>query len=112
MRVRAPAWLVTLAVLAGAGLCVRLGIWQLSRLHQKQAYNRAVAQALAGPTLPLGGAASDSGTAGHRALARGRYDEARSFVLRARVFDGRPGVELVTPLVLEDGTALLVDRGW
>jgi cytochrome oxidase assembly protein ShyY1 len=33
-------------------------------------------------------------------------------VLRARTNDGANGFEIVTPLVLEDGTALLVNRGF
>jgi cytochrome oxidase assembly protein ShyY1 len=31
---------------------------------------------------------------------------------RGRAVEGRVGFEVVTPLVLDDGTAVLVDRGW
>ena len=42
----------------------------------------------------------------------GRYDESRQVVIGGHVNQDTPGVEVVTPLVLDDGTAVLVDRGW
>jgi cytochrome oxidase assembly protein ShyY1 len=44
--------------------------------------------------------------------ATGRYDPANQVLVRGRTVDGRVGLEVVTPLVLGDGTAVLVDRGW
>jgi surfeit locus 1 family protein len=40
------------------------------------------------------------------------YDFSRERVWPGRSFDGTPGVALVTPLRLVDGSAVLVDRGW
>ena len=46
-------------------------------------------------------------------MAEGRYDQAREIVLRGEVFEGVPGVRVVTPLLLaESGPAILVDRGF
>src|ERR671921_1462337 len=42
----------------------------------------------------------------------GRYDPAHEIQARGRTVDGSVGFEIVTPLVLPDGTAVLVDRGW
>ena len=42
----------------------------------------------------------------------GRYDPQHEILARARTVNGRVGFEIVTPLVLADGTAVLVDRGW
>src|SRR6185503_4476505 len=48
-----------------------------------------------------------------RIEARGRFDESRQVLLSGRAHAGSPGVHLVTPLLLGDGsTAVLVDRGW
>ncbi|MEP7028880.1 MAG: SURF1 family protein [Candidatus Eisenbacteria bacterium] len=99
-------------------VCVRLGFWQLDRLHEKKALNARLAAALAAPALDL--AAADEALAhGDDALrfgryrVRGRFDETRQFLLMGRAHDGEPGVEVVTPLAPEDGSpAVLVDRGW
>jgi cytochrome oxidase assembly protein ShyY1 len=42
----------------------------------------------------------------------GRYDPAHEIQARGRTVDSDVGFEIVTPLVLADGTAVLVDRGW
>jgi cytochrome oxidase assembly protein ShyY1 len=42
----------------------------------------------------------------------GRYDTQHEILARARTVNDRVGYEVVTPLVLADGTAILVDRGW
>ena len=112
MRLRSV--LVALAVVAGASVCVRLGFWQLSRWHEKRALNAALERALAAPPLALGAEPrSEAEVLGRRIEARGRYDESRQILLGARPHAGAPGVEVVTPLVLEGGTeALLVNRGW
>src|SRR5204862_6044625 len=44
--------------------------------------------------------------------ARGVYDYAHERLWHARSYEGVPGVDLVTPLRLADGAAVLVDRGW
>src|SRR5262245_49889433 len=106
--------LVSLFVLAGASLCVRLGFWQLSRWHEKRALNQALERALSAPPLPLGARPlPEPQVLGHRIEARGRYDESRQVLLGARPHMGEPGVEVVTPLLLEGGSsAILVNRGW
>jgi cytochrome oxidase assembly protein ShyY1 len=47
-----------------------------------------------------------------RVTATGTYDTAHEVLVRNRSADGQNGLEVVTPLVLADGTAVLVDRGW
>jgi surfeit locus 1 family protein len=47
-----------------------------------------------------------------RLRAHGAYDYARERLWRARSYEGVPGVDLITPLRLADGAAVLVDRGW
>jgi|SRR5437867_2864731 len=106
--------LVVLLVLAAASVCVRLGFWQLSRWHEKRALNRALARALAAPPRELGAKPHpEADVLGSRIEARGRYDESRQVLLGARPHMGEPGVEVVTPLLLEGGSsAVLVNRGW
>lgn len=99
-----------------AAVFVRLGIWQLDRLGERRARNARVAARLALPPLDV----ADPGLLGlpadsmrhRRIVARGVYDFGREQVWRGRSFEGTPGVALVTPLRLADGSAVLVDRGW
>jgi surfeit locus 1 family protein len=93
----------------------RLGVWQLSRLHQRQAANRVTLAARSAPPVLLPGSALERPETliGHRVIARGRYDHDHDIVLRGEALQGVPGVHLVTPLRLAGGdTALLVDRGF
>ena len=47
-----------------------------------------------------------------RVTATGTYDADATVVVRYRTRDGASGVDVVVPLVLADGTSVLVDRGW
>lgn len=97
-----------------AGVCVRLGIWQLRRLHQRRAHNALVAAARARPELDLraGLPLPIDSLRDRRLRARGAYDYTRERLWHGRSYEGIPGVDLVTPLRLPDGSAVLVDRGW
>lgn len=108
--------LVLVAVLL-AGLFVRLGFWQVSRHHERVAENRVRAtrgdKSLLDWAAP-GAAEVPRDTAGllwRRVRVSGRYDRAREIVLRGRSFEGRPGVEVLTPLLVGEA-AILVLRGW
>jgi surfeit locus 1 family protein len=107
-------FLTTLLVLAGGALCVRLGIWQLDRLEQRRAFNAHVEAMWAAEPLDLAGQpADDLTTMEYRAVAvSGTYDFENQVVLRNRYFQNESGYNLLTPLLLDDGSAVLVDRGW
>jgi surfeit locus 1 family protein len=100
------------AALAVAIVCVGAGIWQLDRLGQRRARNAVVAARLARPPLPVERGTSPDSVRQRRIVARGVYDFARERVRTFRSFDGTPGVALITPLRLADGSAVFVDRGW
>ena len=108
-------WLLaTLLVLAGAALCARLGIWQLDRLDQRRAFNDQVSSMRALPPLDISaGAPADIGTMEYRAvIASGTYDFVNQVAIRNQYYNELYGFDLLTPLRLADGTAVLVDRGW
>jgi surfeit locus 1 family protein len=98
--------------LAIAGVCVGLGFWQLDRLGHRRARNAVVAARLARPPLAVERGTSPDSVRDRRLVARGVYDFGRERVWPLRSFDGTPGVALVTPLRLADGSAVFVDRGW
>jgi len=103
----------TLLVLAVAAVCIRLGFWQLSRLDERRALNAAIAERSTDPPVLLTGALRDSaGLIFRLATASGRYDNEHTIVLPGRSYRGSPGVLVITPLHLPDGSAVLVQRGW
>jgi surfeit locus 1 family protein len=106
--------LVLIVALAAAAVCVRLGFWQLSRLREKRTLNAALRESERSPALVVSGDPPPAVLALDRPLqATGRFDEAHQFLLSGRFHDGEPGVEVVTPLRLDESpAAILVNRGW
>lgn len=101
---------VTVAV---AGVCVALGLWQGRRLSERRAVNRVALEGRARPPVDLNQPGAGTDLRQRLAVARGRFDHDRAFVLRGRVERSAPGVQVVTPLLLHDrDTAVLVNRGF
>ena len=112
MRLGRRDVLAALVALAIAIVCVRLGVWQLDRLGQRRARNAILAARLALPPLTVERGTSPDSARQRRLIARGVYDFAHERIGAGRSFDGTPGVALVTPLRLADGSTVYVDRGW
>jgi surfeit locus 1 family protein len=106
--------LTVVSVLVIAAVCARLGIWQVNRLEQRRSANAAALAARSAPPLVLqGGSQATVTMANRRVEATGHYDRGHDIVLRGRQYRGVPGVEIVSPLLLEGGrTAVLVNRGF
>jgi cytochrome oxidase assembly protein ShyY1 len=106
-----PRWVAGhLLVLALTGSFIALGFWQLGRDHHKQALVRRAHAAFAAPAPEV-----TSGThiaEGDRAQASGHYEVAHQVLLRNQVHGSKDGDDVLTPLVLAVGTAVMVDRGW
>ena len=105
--------LPTLATFAAVTLFVVAGNWQRDRMAQKEAWGEQLARAEAAPTVSLPYGVDDWEPLRFRSVeARGRFDAARQFLVDNKVHQGRAGYHVVTPLALDDGRVLLVDRGW
>jgi surfeit locus 1 family protein len=112
MSVRARV-LLTILFLAVAAVCTRLGVWQVHRLRERRAANAAALSARSAPVVLLDGPSSAPDPAGRRVRARGRYDHTHDLTLRGKEYSGVPGVEIVSPLLLDGRTqAVLVNRGF
>jgi surfeit locus 1 family protein len=114
-RVRGPVrrLLPTLAMVAAVALCVAAGNWQRSRMAQKEALGARLAAALSAPVVALPAGVDDWSTWRFRQVElAGRYDEARQILIDNKVHAGRAGYHVVTPLLLADGRAVLVNRGF
>ena len=95
-------------------VCFRLAFWQLDRLHQRRAANEVALAGRAAPVVILEpGNMDDRSLGGRRVRASGHYDHTHDVVLRGKAYNGVPGVEIVSPLIFEDGRrAVLVHRGF
>ena len=113
-----PRWiLLFLFAVLVAGVCVRLGIWQLDRLDERRAYNAEVTSGLGQPSataedLFAHADEEPEALAYRRAEATGSYDTSHEVLLYGRALEGEPGNHVLTQLVLSRGGVLLVDRGW
>jgi cytochrome oxidase assembly protein ShyY1 len=113
-----PRWIAYagLTLLLAATMVV-LGLWQLSRYHQRSGTNARIDAATTARPVPVGqvlpvGVPPPGSVAWARVTATGRYDPAHQILARGRTVGGAVGFEVLVPLRLADGTALLVDRGW
>jgi len=89
------------------------GNWQRDRMHQKEALAQMLDAALAAPAQPLPVDGVDWSDWRYRLVElTGRFEAGRQILVDNRVHAGRIGYHVVTPLVLEDGRRVLVDRGF
>ena len=61
----------------------------------------------------MSAAGSDLDSLGHhRALATGTFDPESEVLIRSQVYRDVAGFDVITPLISDDGSAVLVNRGW
>ncbi len=114
---RSPKWIVShLVVLALlVGLC-SLGLWQISRLHERQDRNDRVRERtefVAAPVEELvAGTTNVDDLEWRLAEVTGQYQIRDQVLVVNRSFDGGSGAWVLTPLLLSDGSAVIVNRGW
>ena len=117
---REPKWILShLFVLVLIAAMVTAGFWQLDRLQEKKDRNALVEARQEEPVVPVTDlvAAEDPTSVGgevrfRQASATGTYAPDDEVLVRNRTYEGAPGSWVLTPLVLDDGTALVVNRGW
>lgn len=124
MRLDSRFWIVTSAALLGMAVTASLGRWQMSRAAQKEALQTAMEARAAEPALDLRTpqaaveaekitAQGDAPELLHRRIfVRGTWLADRTVWLDNRQMQGHPGFYVVTPLRLEGGGVMLVQRGW
>ncbi len=108
-------WIITAAAAGGIVAAVLLGRWQLSRAHEKEALFEAIEsrgklQALVvneQDTLSL-----DPQLIHRTATAHGVWIADRTVYLDNRQMDGHVGFYVMTPLRLDSGRVIVVQRGW
>ncbi len=111
------AGLLLVATICGAVLTARLGLWQLERAAQTLALQSDIRARSDDPLLDgvaaLAKTATQAQDQEHRRVrVSGRWRADDTVYLDNRQMAGRPGFFVLTPLMLDDGTAVLVQRGW
>ena len=116
--------LTLLAVVFGM---VNLGFWQLRRLDQRRATNHAIVVGQSAVPIPAQDAMPQLASPGPSSqepqptrsasewtviTVTGVFDQSQEVLVRARSLNGRPGLHVLTPLVLDDKTVVIVNRGW
>lgn len=116
-RLFQPKWVLAhTVVIAVAAAFVALGFWQLSRHQERVDQNEVGESRLGAPVVQLGELLADSeGTESiefRRVEVTGEYAPELEVLIRSQVYLGTAGYHVITPLVGEEGEAVLVNRGW
>jgi len=117
-----PRWILShLFVLVAVGTMINLGFWQLNRLDERKAGNAVVTNAMRQQPQPLATVLPEGTATTTEQLQAadyqpvyitGTYRADEQVLVTNRTNNGSPGYWVVTPLVLADGTAVAVNRGW
>ncbi|WP_432003742.1 SURF1 family cytochrome oxidase biogenesis protein [Streptomyces sioyaensis] len=111
--------IVTLVALLLIPVMIKLGFWQLHRHQHKVAQNQLIARSLAARPVPVTELTAPGRTLPRHDMwrpvtATGTFDTAHEVVVRQRTAADEQsiGYYVVSPLVLGNGQAVLVNRGW
>ncbi|MCI4660523.1 MAG: SURF1 family protein [Neomegalonema sp.] len=104
---------LVLVGLGGTAVLVSLGLWQVGRHEQALEKQAALEERMSAPPVTVTGAEREQTDHFRRAQAVGRFiPEAEPIRFFASLKPFGPGERLVAPFVLENGTRILVDRGF
>ena len=106
-------WIALILLGIVAVVCIMLGRWQLERAEQRREVAATLEAGRRAPPIGLVPEIVDSELRAWRlAQAEGQWRSEWSVLLDNRNLEGRPGLWLATPLMLDKNTAVLVLRGW
>ena len=114
---RRPNVLPSIISLLAFVFLLSLGNWQMDRLKWKQALMAKVETRLQAAEISLPPASSWVTLAQkdydyHAVRLSGRFDHSQEIYWYAGAFQGRTGVQVITPFALEAGGVVLVNRGF
>ncbi len=116
---RSAKWVSFLAFGAVcAALFISLGAWQLKRSGQTQQESNDLRTRSSLVAVPVDQLAEGASYESARNLewrtvtATGRFDTDHQVVVDNRSWHGQPGAHVVTPLLLDAGGVVLINRGW
>lgn len=107
-----PKMLPTLFLIFLGPLFCSLGTWQYHRAQTKERLLAEFAQAQAAPPLSVNQLKDSTLPDFYPVNATGKLNTQQSLLVENKFYQHHLGFEVLTPLVLNDGTTLLVNRGW
>lgn len=115
-----PKWIVRhVVVVVLCGVMIALGLWQLERLSDKRAYRdleesrQELPSATVAEVVPVDADEETVDGVLYRSVdAVGTYATDDTFVVENRSLNGASGAWVLTPLLLSDGAAVVVNRGF
>ncbi len=108
-----PTLWPTLGLLVLLLATLSLGNWQRHRAEEKALLRAQYDAAIAAPPVTVSGASTDATKLRFRPVrATGEFAAAAQVLIDNKVHASRPGYDVVTPLRLDGGRYVLVDRGW
>ena len=113
-----PRWLIAhIVVVVVVIVFSNLGFWQLSRLDQRRVENTVGEGRFDAAPGDLDGMLASVGDdldslVYRRAVATGEFDPDSEVLIRSQVYRGNAGFHIITPLIMDGGEAVLVNRGW
>src|SRR2546429_2650016 len=98
LRIDRRDWVGLVVALLVAAICVRLGVWQLDRLHERRQRNALLLAARAPPPLQVDGSLPADSARDRRLVAPGGYGYTPEPLWHGRRYEGVPRVGPATPL--------------
>jgi cytochrome oxidase assembly protein ShyY1 len=114
-----PGWVaLAVVVIAFTYLCFNvLAPWQLGKNTKTSRENNQIAQSLTTAPVPLKTLVPQQDSSApdaqwRKVTATGHYLADKQLLVRLRVADGDPALEVLLPFVVDGGPTVLVDRGY
>ena len=109
---RKPPVVASVLTILGLGVLCTLGTWQLQRLEWKEDLLAKIESGTAETydVLTLDHLKPENEFLKGRLI--GRFDFGKEIAIKPRTYDGKPGIHIITPFILESGQTILINRGW
>ena len=101
-----------IVMLVVVGVCLRLSYWQLQRAQEKTDWISQLNERSAQPPQPLSHVLRRDDPQHVNVTFRGQADNERTVLLDNRIYQGRAGYFIYTPVRAEGDRWVLINRGW
>ena len=109
---RARRWAIFVAI-PGVLILLALGSWQMQRLMWKNGINEFRDMRSQSEAMALPGVVEDVAAMLYRPVwLEGRFRHQQEMFLAARSYNSNPGYHVITPFERQDGSLVLINRGW
>ena len=92
-------------------LTLSLGVWQINRGYEKRELENTFSFQQSYPVEEITYNLDSKVNLYRNISIKGRFLQ-NLFYLDNKIYDGKPGVVVLSPFELEDGSAIIVSRGW